>query len=178
MKCARDYQPDQVIPISLGRPLKLTATAKTFIYSITYARPDIAAREISKTLSGHPFKIDVCERTINIYRKKCGFKFGPKIRQTAQTASSILQRLEFALYHLRNDTCWGKTVFSDESYFKLCPGKKFVWRLSGDYRKEVCTSEVAHPPSILVWGAIGLNFKSNLVIIEGSVNSQIYTSTI
>ncbi|KAH0787972.1 transposable element tc3 transposase [Histomonas meleagridis] len=38
----------------------------------------------------------------------------------------------------------------------------------------VCAEKVAHPKKVMIRGAIGLNFKSKLVFIEGPVSSDIY----
>ena len=33
---------------------------------------------------------------------------------------------------------------------------------------------ISHPPKVIICGAIGFNFKSNLVIFTKSVNPQVY----
>ena len=161
-----------------GRPEKLTPAAKMYIYTITFSCPTISAIDIARTLIQPPFLVGVCETTINKYRHVCKFKYGPRIRETKQTPASLVKRMQFAMYHLHNQTDWTRTVFSDESYFKLGASNRRIWRMSGDYRPEVCTSEVSHPPMVLVWGAIGFGYKSKLCFIEGTVTSKVYTGTI
>ena len=38
----------------------------------------------------------------------------------------------------------------------------------------VCAEKVAHQKKVMIWAAIGLNFKSELVFIEGPISSDAY----
>ena len=60
-------------------------------------------------------------------------------------------------------------VFSDESYFEPGTYGRWLMRKIDEYSEKVCFEKVAHPKKILIWGVIGKNFRSKLVIIEHSV---------
>ena len=36
----------------------------------------------------------------------------------------------------------------------------------------------SHPPKVMIWAAIGWNFKSELFFVEGSVNTEFYIDNI
>jgi transposase len=120
----------------------------------------------------------VSPEAIRKIRHEFGFKWGAAQRVPDLTADQMIARMEFAtefekerFQELRQFTF----VFSDESRFCSKADNANVWKRSGVRRK----SNLAHCTkfakiSIMVWGAIGLNFKSKLLILEGSVNAQKY----
>ena len=65
-------------------------------------------------------------------------------------------------------------VFSDESTFiqDLYLGK--VWRKRGSDITQGYVECKAHPISCMFWGCIGFNFKSEIIPIEGTINSESY----
>ena len=65
-------------------------------------------------------------------------------------------------------------MFSDESWFQLENGKRWLWRKRDDFSPAVCTDKMAHPPKVMIWGAIGKNFKSKLIFLDGPVTSETY----
>ena len=56
-------------------------------------------------------------------------------------------------------TCSKYVAFSDESWFVLGNNKRYVWRQDGNFRPK---------------GAVGYNFKSRLMFIEGTVTAPRY----
>ena len=86
--------------------------------------------------------------------------------------------MQFSSKHLLQQTSWERILFSDESWFELGSIKKSVWRRRGDYRPEVCRSESSHPPKVLIWGAVGHGFKSNLVFVDETVSADTYINKI
>ena len=82
--------------------------------------------------------------------------------------------LKFAHSLLANDFPFEKLVFSDESRFCSVSDKKFRW-----YRKEDCDEQCfatkeKFSTSIMVFGAIGIDFKSRLIICERSIDALYY----
>ena len=179
VKIARDYDPRQPIqPGKMGRPPMLNKDAKVFIATTTYASPEISAADVVAALVRPPFNINVCQNTVNTYRLECGFKYGPKIRETMQTEASLWKRMNFASTHILRETSWENVVFSDESWFEIGSNKQHVWRQRGDYRPEVCRVETSHLQKVLIWGAVGLGFKSELLFIEGTSPAETYIKKI
>jgi hypothetical protein len=55
----------------------------------------------------------------------------------------------------------------------------WVWKTRGDYLfTAICPVKKFIPFSIMVWGAIGVGFKSSLLIFESHVNSDTYSKTL
>jgi hypothetical protein len=66
-------------------------------------------------------------------------------------------------------------VFSDESRFCPRSDNKGVWKRPGDYLYGALAPQDKFPKySIMIWGAIGIGFKSSLIVFDGSVTAQAY----
>ncbi len=65
-------------------------------------------------------------------------------------------------------------VFSDESRFANDPDNRQHWLQSSDFREKRCARQSKYTFSTMVWGAIGLNFKSKLVFPKGKINESEY----
>ncbi|GFU17091.1 transposable element Tc1 transposase [Trichonephila clavipes] len=82
-------------------------------------------------------------------------------------------RLQWAHEHRAWQADWHQVVFSDESCFNL-------WGHHGRYASERCLlervierhSSLKH--GVIVWGAISYHGRSNLLRIEGNLNSNKY----
>jgi transposase len=164
-------------PSHLGRPPKLATPQKLYVVASTRANPEATGAEIAQELNER-FNIDVSPRTVNRYRDSFGFWYGPKINSFSLTDENRINRKEFAMYHLEANTDWSKIIFSDESWFELGRNRAYCWREPGVITSRHCNERKAHPLKIMIWGAIGWNFKSRLVFIEGRVDSKIYCNSI
>ena len=71
-----------------------------------------------------------------------------------------------------------KIVFSDESRFVLGDNKRWVWRRYGERNPTTVVSQVKFPPSIMIYAVIGVDYKSQLIIVDGSIDSQKYIQNI
>jgi transposase len=70
---------------------------------------------------------------------------------------------------------WRNVVFTDESWFEVGVRRRWVWRHHDDYGPDVCYSTEAHPKKIMIWGAVGYNFKSSLhFVTDGTVTGAYY----
>jgi hypothetical protein len=66
-------------------------------------------------------------------------------------------------------------VFTDESRFCQTPDSEWSWVLRGECLKAiVCELEKFSHVSVMIWAAIGYNFKSRLIIITGTVTAEYY----
>jgi hypothetical protein len=74
------------------------------------------------------------------------------------------------------DSDWRNIIFRDESWFELSTASRnhWVWRHHCDYGDDVCYTTQAPPKKIMVWGAIGYNFRSPLHFVEGTVHGDYY----
>lgn len=73
---------------------------------------------------------------------------------------------------------WTHVVFSDESWFELGSNHQWLWRHYNDYGPDVMIDKKAHREKVMVWGAIGEGFKSDLLFIEGNVTGDYYFDNI
>lgn len=77
---------------------------------------------------------------------------------------------------------WSTVVFSDESRFCLnrSDGRERVWRREGERYAECCIREVDRwgGPSVMVWGGITTNDRTELVTIAGNLNAQRYVNEV
>ncbi|GFV54918.1 transposable element Tcb1 transposase [Trichonephila clavipes] len=77
---------------------------------------------------------------------------------------------------------WNEVVFTDES--RIClqhhDGRIRVWRHRGERMLNSCVMHrhTGPAPGIMVWGGIGYHYRTPLVRIAGTLNSQCYISEI
>jgi hypothetical protein len=89
---------------------------------------------------------------------------------------------EYMLRHYSEPKDWHRVRFSDEAHMGIGPqGKLRIIRKAGERYCSNCIQDEREKPKdegkyrIHVWGAIGLNFKSNLVKydVEGNTNGKL-----
>ena len=90
----------------------------------------------------------------------------------------IEDRIQFCHKMLRNIEDLTKIAFSDESRFVLKNDKRWVWRRRGETVPSslVCSSKF--PNSIMVFAVISMNYKSKLLIVNGSIDADKYIQNI
>ena len=152
---------------STGRPPKVTSTIKEEIKAITHLSPTIS----SISLGRH---YNLSEETVREIRHSAGFRFINYIHRVPLSREHKLSRVIFSKYHLANPQEMKKIVFTDESMICAAPRDKKIWRIPGDYSDQYFLQFTSRPIKRMIWGCIGYNFKSQLILIEGSVNSQSY----
>ena len=67
-------------------------------------------------------------------------------------------------------------IFSDESKFQLNANHQWVWTRRGEYNEHCFVDRTKFPSSIMVFGAIGIGYKSNLIIVDGTIDASVYQS--
>lgn len=173
--CIRNYEITGEIPKAKkrGRPTKLTNSTLESILSSTIENRAKPAYQIAKELSDKGI-CEISASTVNRGRHKLELNYKPpKIKQFL-TEQQKSDRVKFAHSLLANDFPFEKLVFSDESRFCSVSDKKFRW-----YRKEDCDEQCfatkeKFSTSIMIFGAIGIDFKSRLIICERSIDALYY----
>ena len=172
------YSTHDEIPSSptLGRPKKNFEESLTQISSITIQNRTLSCEKMSQQLT--PDGLDLSSTTVWRRRKFLGFSYKPpKIKQYLSTEQK-LKRKQFAASILLSPLATMKFAFSDESRFAIGPDNTYRW-----YRKmeddDGCFMELnKYEESVMVFGAIGPNYKSKLVLCSGHVDSVEYRSLI
>ncbi|GFV68189.1 transposable element Tcb1 transposase [Trichonephila clavipes] len=116
-----------------------------------------------------------------------------RLQQSGLSARRPLLGLPLTQNHrrLRHQWCdekrmwaaeWNEVVFTDES--RIClphhDGRIRVWRHRGERMLNSCVLHHHTSPAlgIMVWGGIGYHFRTSLVRIAGTLNSQRYISEV
>lgn len=99
------------------------------------------------------------------------------------TARHRNARLQWCTLHRRwLARQWHQVLFTDESRFTLqkADGRKRVYRRRGERYADPCVLEVDRfrRGSVMVWGGISHDGKTDLVVVRGNLNAQMYRDNI
>ena len=163
-------------PVLMGRPSVMTNRALTTITALTVENRMRSCNDISRIcLIGG---VNISPTSVWRARKKLDFNYKPpKIRQFL-TPEHISKRLIFAHSMLHHPIEHTKIIFSDESRFCLTSDRGFIWYRKGEYDDQIFSDIPTYTASIMVWGAIGINYKSNLVVCTKNIDLMEYRSII
>ena len=117
--------------------------------------------------------------TIRRVRHELGFNYRPRMVIQELSEEQKRQRRDFCRWVLKKpDLDFSKIIFSDES--RICEGPDCSWCYirRGEWNENVMAAKQKFNKSVMVFGAIGLNFKSSLVICSRSVNSAAYVENL
>ena len=123
--------------------------------------------------------VRVSKETIRKLRRKAGLRFLAPIPKSRLTDIAKGTRVAFAedwitnRLHLLRRT---PIIFSDESTFIVCENGRKLWRIPGECLETDYVQLEQHPRQIMVWGAIGVGYKSPLLVFEGNCNKESYIS--
>ena len=123
----------------------------------------------------------VSPRTAVRYLHKLGYYGRAARRKPLLRPTNIKRRKDWAREMVdRLMTFWTNIIFSDESRFTLFPesGRVWVWRLpQQEFDLKRLQSTVKHGGfSVMIWGAIWSDGRSDLVECEANINSAKYVS--
>jgi hypothetical protein len=123
------------------------------------------------------FGIAIAQTTINQLRHRACFHFLPPKRRQIVIERQRRQRIQFADDFLRGKLPLQNLLFCDESQFCMGSDSHWIWRMRGEYKEETfAETDKFSKISIHVWGAIGVGFKSSLIILEQNVDCAIYAA--
>ena len=105
------------------------------------------------------------------------------VRVPGLTDAHKVNRLDFGNTYVRwNRRQWSKVGFSDESRYcvKHVDGRVKVWRRTGERYEDMCMQEVDQfgGGSVMVWGMMTTQGRSELVEVAGNLNSHRYRDEI
>lgn len=173
----QEFQQTGQVPegVQTGRP-PIPNTALTIITALTVQNRMTSCYYISKMLFDQ--NILISPTTVWRKRKELGFNYKPpKIRQ-ALNEQQIENRLKFAYSVLNSPLDYTRLIFSDESRFCLGSDNQWRWYRRGDDDDQVFAEVEKFSSSIMVYGAIGLDYKSKLVICEKTLDALEYRNVI
>jgi transposase len=160
-------------PKKRGRKSKITQQMMSTINDMSLENRRLSSKSISSQISSHQ-SVSVSRATVDRIRHLLKFQYKPpKIIQNLDEEQKQI-RLEFA-YSLLNSTVNLDTIiFSDESRLSLGPDNRLLWRRFSDNDESVFMENSQFSPGFMIFGAIGIDFKSPIKVIKGTVNSARY----
>ena len=171
-----EYEKSKEIPQSkkIGRPPKNTPEVMKYVSDKTIQNRFLSCQDISNQIKEDNVA-DISPSSVYRYKKQLKFEFKPpKIRQ-ALSQKNIEERLLFSYSWLFSDNDSKKIVFSDECRFCQMNDSTWRWIRRGDESDDVYYDKTKYPQnSIMVFAAIGHDFKSKLIIVDGTVDEIEY----
>lgn len=158
-----------------GRKPKLSPGAKRRLLREA-SKGELSARGLQEQL----------ELPISVRRVKQVLQESSQLTHMKRKASPVLTkkhkvaRLKWARDHVTwDDTKWAKCVFSDEKKFNLDgpDGLQYYWH---DLRREkkIFSKRQSGGGSVMMWGAFCAHGTSELVVLEGTQDSDRYITTL
>ena len=162
----------------LGRNLKVTEEIQHQL--MLKASGSLSDSKLAEELNNQFHLKDGIKRTtINFYRHKFGFEYKPPKKRQQLTEDQKEKRLIFASSILNiPDFPWKKIIFSDESRICLKNDGNWVWRKRGLISDEIFEDQLKYSTGIMIYGAIGLNYKSKLIFTDVKIDSCVYAGNI
>lgn len=161
-----------------GRPTKASNDVLNTISKLTVEKRTISANQLSlniKKICG----VDISPTSINRYRtNSLNFNYlPPKVKQEL-TNPQIQSRILFSNSFLQSKINLSSIVFSDESRFCLNNDGNMRWYRKNENSDDVYDKRSKYSPGIMVFGAIGYNYKSKLVICEKNIDEVEYRNVL
>ena len=118
--------------------------------------------------------IEISRATINRVERTLRFRYLPMKSRPKLKIHQIEKRILFARQILKEGITGDRIIFSDESRFVRGTDNRWVWRRRGENVDEIYSETDKYPESVMIFGAIGKNFKSNIVMINGTIGAEDY----
>ena len=164
-----------------GCPTKINTTLLTlFVKNQTYENRRMSCQRVSDLWNTEYGKDYFNISKTSIYRIRRQLKFNyksPKIRQQL-TDKQIDNRNIFSHSLLQSNIDLSTIIFSDESRICLGPDSRYIWYQLGEVCDSVYQEYQKAELGVMVWGAIGLDFKSELIICPKTVDARAYRQVI
>ena len=166
-------------PIESAKIGRLPIVNQNVINTIEYQTihdPTIGGSSLSSLIASN-LGIDISSKTVNLIRNQLKFRYTHPRRRLFMIQQHIQARLSFCDDQLQNEINWESgVIFSDESRFCLRDDSRRIWIKRGIYNDSTFVNEKKYDTGIMVWGAIGVGWRSPLVLIKGRLNSEGYIS--
>jgi transposase len=174
-RCIKEFHRSGVIPgaLRIGRPSKRSSDLVAFVEARTLQSPSMSSSALSDEIATE-FGVHVSRTTVNNIRKGLRFKYRPLRHNQALTDLHKLNRLEFCRKMLRMPESLPLIHFSDESRLILGDDKRWIWYRHGEDNPGASISSVKFPASVMIFAVIGIGFKSDLLLVDGSIDTDRY----
>jgi transposase len=157
-----------------GRPSKASPEVVHEIHAATTENPYLGARALARMIQ-IDMNSTISRQTVNTIRNFLRFRYSKARKCPLITKLQQEKRKKFAEECRNGSIDWTRQVIiSDESRFGLYDDSRSMWVQRGVYTERTTRPVPKHDSSIMVWGAIGWNYKSQLIIVQGTLNALRY----
>ena len=165
-----------------GRPKKTTQQEDRFLTLSALRNRRLSSRNLQGRFARR-FAKRLSDQTIRNRLHTANLRAHKTARKPALSAAHRHARHRWCRQHLRwNRGMWESVLFTDESRFCLrkLDGRVKVWRRGGERFADCCIDRVTAfgGGSVMVWGGISAQGKTQLIIIDGNLNSERYRDNI
>jgi transposase len=152
----------------MGRPVSIPESTTKAIVSATESDRHLSVRKAAVRDD-----VQVSASSVRTQRRKSGFGFYKTIPVPPLTPKRKVTRVAFCKWQ---DGHWNDPViiFTDESMVAQNLDLGGIWRKRGEFLAEGTYELELHPLHVMVWGAIGPNYRSKLIRCPASVNGDSY----
>ncbi|OHT00141.1 hypothetical protein TRFO_33269 [Tritrichomonas foetus] len=158
-----------------GRPKQISSEIPNFVCLNTELDPRISYRRLQELVSNQFHHISI--GTLHSIRNSLRFRYRPPKQKQMLTELQKFKRVSFAYSMIKNELC-RNIVFSDESRFSLGPDNRWDYRRYGDEHPAIFAERQKFNNDIMIFGAIGENFKSRLFFHKKTVDQKSYIQSI
>jgi len=160
----------------IGRPKKITQQLLEKIEEITILDASISDQSVVEELK--KYNMNECRTTVNYCRHKLNFRYLKRKKIQNLNDIQVQKRLDFLNEIESGNIVNHNLLFSDESRFCIRSDQDYCWRKRGFYNKSTLSQSDKYNDSIMVWGCIGVGFKSPLIIFESTIDSRTYCTKV
>jgi hypothetical protein len=152
----------------MGRPVSIPESTTQAIVSATESDRRLSVRKAAKRDD-----VQVSASSVRTQRRKSGFGFYKTVPVPPLTPKRKATRIAFCKYQ---DEHWDDPlpIFTDESMVVQDPNLGGIWRRRGELLDEGTYERELHPLHVMVWGAIGPNYRSELIRCPPRINAETY----
>ena len=156
-----------------GRPKVLTPEVLRFIEVHSLNDAKLTDGEIRNAIHDQ-LNIEISRSSVATARNKLGFKFRPPMTRQVLSETQREERLEFSHAITSGQEVVPNIIFSDESRFEKHPDNTWRRIKRGAWNDSCFAEKVKFNKGVMVWAAIGVGYRSPLMICECSVDSVEY----
>lgn len=161
-----------------GRPKKTSQRKGRFIVVTSRRNRFMSAPKIARQLR-NATGVRISGQTVRNRLRSVGLKGMRPVVSVPLTQRHRRLRVQWATLHQRwIQRHWNEVLFTDESRFNVefADGRARVWRRRGEWYdpQNVIQRDCYGGGSVMVWGGVSYRGKTQLIIVNGRLNSQRY----
>jgi hypothetical protein len=175
----RIFHQSGVIPelLGIGRPSKRLSDETAFVEARTLQNPSLSSVNMVNEITTY-FGVQPSQTTVCLTRKELRYKYRPPRHNQALNDRYTTVQLDFCQKMLKMREDLPKIHFSDGSRVVLEADRQWIWCRSGEDNLGASMSSIKFPPTVIVFAVIGIAFKSDLMLVEGSIDTDRYIQNI